>query len=73
MFPTSLENNEINEKKKKKKKKKLEGHGRYFPGDLVKNLETPGKTRRVGRYVNGNLQSDAFLCSLRAHINSPQE
>ena len=32
------------------------GHGTYFPGDLVlypgdlmKNLETPGKTGRVGR------------------------
>ena len=22
------------------------------PGDLIKNLETPGKTGRVGRYVN---------------------
>ena len=31
-------NNEINEKFLKKR------HGRYFPGDLPKNLQTPGKT-----------------------------
>ena len=24
--------------------------GRYFPRDLIKNLETPAKTGRVGRY-----------------------
>ena len=44
-------------------KKFEKGHGRYFPGDfmlypgdrgdLMKNLETPGKTGRVGRSVTG--------------------
>ena len=33
-------------------KKFEKGHSRYFPGDLMKNLETP---RRVGRPINTNI------------------
>ena len=34
-------------------KKKIEkSHDRYFPEDLMKNLETPGKTGRLGRLLN---------------------
>ena len=42
-------------KKKKMKKPRYVFPGRFGaltgrPGDLMKNLETPGKTGRVGRY-----------------------
>ena len=42
------------------------------PGDLMKNLETPGKTGRVGRYVS---KADSCFClAMRyRHINFPTD
>ena len=42
------------------------------PGDLMKNLETPGKTGRVGRYVSK--ANSCFCLAMRyMHINFPTE
>ena len=65
IFLFDLENNEINEKKKISKEASTFpgrfGALTWRPWDLMKNLETPGKTGRVDRFENSKCWASVFF------------